>query len=207
MEASALYSRRKTCEKGFVELTYWSCLDEVSSIVKRIAIRLLPVAALLAGLILWFHWSTRPPDEAKLVKNFHMHRASFESLRDMLETDTQIHRLAEWGVQTDKGISKPPAGDFPVERYNKYLSLLKDVGGVGAGRDEGAHANPVVLLWGTGFGGDAAHVGICWMDDPPTREVSSLNQYYRDHKSPVGKGWVCQHIDQQWYLWTDLWTE
>ncbi len=177
-----------------------------SPALKRRTISLLSIAAVLAGALLWLVYGSGPPKEGKLIKRFNAHRVSFEALRGMLETDAQIRRLADWGVQTDKGIFMPPAGDFSVERYNKYLALLKEVGGIGAAREEGTNANPVVLLWATGFGGDTAHVGICWMDTEPARQVASMDQYYRDHKSPAGSGWVYQHIDQKWYLWTDLWT-
>jgi hypothetical protein len=109
-------------------------------------------------------------------------------------------------VQTDKGMFKPPAGNFPLARYNDYLALLRESGGMGVGRSEGANANPTILLWASGFGGDIAHVGISWMDEVPNRQVDSLDQYYRDHKAAAGSGWVCQHLDRNWYLWTDLWT-
>jgi hypothetical protein len=174
--------------------------------VKRIAIILVSIVAVFGALLFWLVHSSGPPKEANLIQNFNAHRASFERLRDMLESDTQIRRLADWGVETDKGMFKPPAGNFPIDRYNEYLALLKESDGKGAGREEGARANPTVLLWASGFGGDIAHVGISWMDEVPSRQVGSLDQYYRDHKAPVGSGWVCQHIDGNWYLWTDLWT-
>jgi len=124
----------------------------------------------------------------------------------MLKADTQVHRLANWGVHTDKGIFKPPAGDFPLDRFNKYLALLKEIGGMAVARGDGVHANPTIVFWASGFGGDTVHVGICSLDEAPTRQVASLDQYYRDHKGPVGSGWVCQHIEGDWYLWTDLWS-
>lgn len=175
--------------------------------LKKLVLALFLLFALLAGLFMWFTYSHRPPREANLTRNFQAHRASFELLRDMLQTDTNLSRLANWGVQTDKGFFMPPAGNFPVERYDKYMALLKEVGGMAAGRGQGTNADIVILVWATGFGGDTAHVGISWFGNPPTREIASLQQYYRDHKSPPGKGAVFQHLDGQWYLWTDLWTE
>jgi hypothetical protein len=164
------------------------------------------LALLFGAFVLWFVVFKGPPKEAKLVQDFRTHRESFERLRDMLESDTHIRRLADWGVETDKGMFKPPAGNFPVDRYNRYLELLKLTGGKGAGRGEGAHANPIILLWASGFGGDTAHIGISWMDEAPGRQISSLKQYYQDHKAPAGNGCVYQHLDEKWYLWTDLWT-
>ena len=169
-------------------------------------IRALSISA-AAILVWWYFFGGGPPKETKLIQNFHAHRASFERLRDMLQADPQLHRLADWGVHTDKGIFKPPDGDFPIERYDKYLALLKEVGGIGAARNEGADADPTVLLWATGFAGDAAHVGICWLEKEPDRQVASLDQYYRDHKCPPGTGAVYRRIDGNCYLWTDLWSQ
>jgi hypothetical protein len=174
--------------------------------VKRVAIIVSSIAGILAILVWWLICSGGPPKEAKLIQNFYAHRASFESLRDMLQADQQLHRLADWGVDTDKGISRPPAGNFPIDRYNRYLALLRETGGIGAARSEGSHADPTMLLWATGFAGGAAHVGLCWMDRGPVRQVASLDQYYRDHKSPDGSGAIYRRIDGNWYLWTDLWS-
>jgi len=174
--------------------------------VKRIAIILASIVAVFGALLFWFVHSSGPPKESTLIQHFNAHRASFERLRDMLESDTQIRRLGDWGVQTDKGMFMPPAGNFSIDRYNDYLALLKESGGKGAGRAEAAHANPTILLWASGFGGDTAHVGISWMDEVPGRQVGSLDQYYRNHAAPAGRGRVYQHVDGNWYLWTDLWT-
>ena len=174
--------------------------------MKRIAIVVSAIAGTLAILVWWLLCGGGPPKEAKLIENFYAHRASFERLRDMLQSDQQLHRLADWGVDTDKGISKPPAGNFPIDRYNRYLALLKETGGIGAARGEGVHADTTVLLWATGFAGGAAHVGVCWMDREPGRQVANLDQYYRDHKSPDGSGAIYRRIEGNCYLWTDLWS-
>ena len=175
--------------------------------VKRIAIIVSVIAGTLAILGVWFFCSGGPPKEIKLIRNFHAHRASFERLRDMLQADQQLRRVADWGVDTaDKGIFKPPAGNFPVDRYNSYLALLKETGGIAVARSQGIHADPTILLWATGFGGDSAHIGLCWMDREPVRQVASLDSYYRDHRSPEGSGAVYRRINGSWYLWTDVWT-
>jgi hypothetical protein len=179
--------------------------------MKRAIIILLSIIAMvvvmLVGLFLYLRYAGGPPKEAVLLQTFYAHRSSFEQLRDMLQADEGLHRLADWGVQTKDGIFKPPAGNFPVDRYNKYLALLKDAHAIGAARGGSAHPEPNVLLWASGFGGDTTHVGICWTEGPPSRQVSSFDSYYRDHKSNGTNGWVYRHIDSNWYLWTDLWTE
>jgi len=144
-----------------------------------------------------------PPKEVKLIQDFNEHRAAFEQLRDMLLADEQILRVANWGVETRKGIRVPPEGNFPLNRYNQYLALLKQVGGLVAYRDEGEHPDPGVLVWGYGFGGDTKHLGISWEDQEPTNQVASLDDHFR--KRMHGEEWrvVYRHIDGNWYLWTD----
>lgn len=174
--------------------------------VKRVAIISALVIAVLVGVISYFLFRAGYPAEAKLLEDFRTHRASFERLRDMLPADAQVHRLADWGVETDKGIFKPPAGGFPRERFDNYLATLKEIGGIGVSRGPGVHGEAIVDLWASGFGGDTVHVGICSMDGSPSRQIASLDQYYRDHKAPPGNDWIYQHIDGDWYIWTDLWS-
>src|SRR5712664_2028951 len=98
-------------------------------------------SAVLVGLFLYLRHTSGPPKEAKLIKNFTEHRAAFEKLRDMLLADTQVRRVADWGVETTKGTFSPVAGRFPDDRYNQYLGLLKQAGGELAYRVEGEHPN------------------------------------------------------------------
>jgi hypothetical protein len=155
------------------------------------------------GLFLYSRYTSMPPKEVKLIQDFNEHRAAFEQLRDMLLADEQILRVANWGVETRKGIRVPPEGNFPLNRYNQYLALLKQVGGLVANRDEGEHPDPGVLVWGYGFGGDTKHLGISWEDQEPTNQVASLDDHFR--KRMHGEEWrvVYRHIDGNWYLWTD----
>ena len=172
--------------------------------MKRIVLILACVATVLAGLVLCLWLSTRPPKETALLQNFREHRVSFELLREMLQADTNLNRLATWGVDTErKGISKPPDGNFSLERFNKYLALMKEVGAGMVGRSDD---NASIGLWASGFGGDIVHIKISWEKQAPTRQVASLQQYYRDHKAPPGNDWIYQHIEGNWYLCTDLWS-
>src|SRR5271163_681715 len=145
--------------------------------VKRIAIIFLSIIVVLVGLFLFIRYSSAPPKEATLLQTFYTHRASFEQLRDMLQADEGLCRLADWGVETKDGIFRPPAGNFPVDRYNKYLALLKEAHAIAVARGDGARPMLNILLWASGFAGDSVHVGICWIDERPSRQVSSL--YYR----------------------------
>jgi hypothetical protein len=169
-----------------------------------VVITFVTIVGVLGALLFWFVESGRPPKEAKLLEDFHTHRAAFERLRDMLEADTNLARVANWGVETDKGTFTYVAGHFPMDRYNAYLALLKETGGIAAARSDGAY----ILLWGSGFAGDTVHAGVCSVDEPPKRQVTSLDQYYQDHKSTGGNtGLVYRRVEGNWYLYTDIWSQ
>src|SRR5260370_34234816 len=138
--------------------------------------------AALFAFFLYLHHTNLQPKEAKLIKNFNEHRAAFEKLKDMLLADAQVVRVADWGVETTKGMFSPVAGRFPDDRYNQYLALLNEVGGRMAYRNPGDHASPSILVFATGFGGDTLHVGISWEDPQPTNQVTSLAEYVQKRK-------------------------
>jgi hypothetical protein len=157
----------------------------------------------LAALAIFLFFPHRsPPKEALVIRNFEAHRASFEQLRDMLIEDKDLLRVADWGVETTKvGIRKPPEGNFPVDRYQDYLALLKEVGAAGAYRTRGSPPENVgVLVYASGFAGDTRHMNVCWLARQPENQVSSLDDFY---KTPTPRNPVYRHIDDQWYLWAD----
>jgi hypothetical protein len=157
------------------------------------------VAAL--GIVLFF--PHQPPKEAQVVRDFEAHRATFERLRDMLIEDKDLVRVADWGVETTKavGTSKPPAGNFPVDRYNEYLSLLKQIGATGAFRGRGNPPETVgMLVYASGFAGGTRHMNVCWLAREPENQVSSLDDFY---KTPKPRNPVYRHIEDKWYLWAD----
>jgi hypothetical protein len=140
-----------------------------------------------------------------LIENFYAHRAAYERLRDMLQEDKQLLRVASSGVETTNsvGIRKPPEGDLPIKfnRYDEYLALFRETGCKWAFRSRGEHSECVgVLLWGGGWGENTRHVGLYWMDPKPTNQVCSLDVYYRNPRRPRG---VFRHIDESWYLSAD----
>jgi hypothetical protein len=143
-----------------------------------------------------------PPKETFLIKNFNEHRAAFEQLRDMLLADTNLSRLAEWGVETYKPffLGYPSEQNFPTDRFNKYLALLKEAGGKAASREEGKHADPSIVVWGWGWAGNTRHIGICWLDEEPTNQIATLDGYRSRSEYSV----AYRHIDSNWYFWTDL---
>ena len=176
--------------------------SKFAAVSRVLAVVFLFYVALVSVFVFVFPLS-HPPKEEKVLKNFYAHRATFERLRDMLLEDRQLIRVTDWGVETTKsvGTSKPPVGDFPLNRYNEYLALLKETGGVGAfgGREE-PRQSVGILVYVSGFGGDTRHVEVCWLARGPANKVPSLDAFY---KTPKPRTPVYRHIDGNWYLWAD----
>jgi len=179
----------------------WSQLTLKQTAAILLCILLSLVAAMFCFLAIVFP-SNKPPREEKLVENFYAHRAAYERLRDMLQADDQLLRVASWGVETTKsGINVPPQGDFPIGRYNEYLALLRETGGIGAFRGRGAHPESVSIgVWASGWAANTRHVHICWVNQEPANQVASLEDYYQ---TPKPRHPVFRHIDGNWYLWAD----
>lgn len=169
----------------------------MKKIIKRLAIAFLFLVVVMGGCV--FCFTPRPPKEAKLIQNFNEHRAAFEKLRDMLQADEQVTRVGSWGVATTKSAVPriPPEGDLSVDRYNEYMALLKQVGGISAWRDKGKYANPEIVVWSWGWAGRGHCVAVFWLDQEPTNLVTNLDDYFR--KRMYGRPGY-RHIDENWYL-------
>jgi hypothetical protein len=171
--------------------------------VKRIATMFVALCTILLAAFVYFLPRSRPPRESKLIDSFYAHRSAYERLKDMLFADEQLHRVATWGVETNKsdGPQKPPVQDFSSARYHEYLALLEETGAKSAFRERGQHPKLVAIgIWASGWGGNTRHIDICWMDHAPTNQVSSLDDYYRNSTRPRR---VFRHIDGNWYLFAD----
>jgi hypothetical protein len=162
------------------------------------------VAAFGVFVFLVYLAMPRPPKESKLLQNFYTNRAAFEQLRDMLQADGHLRRVASWGVETTKPffLGYPSPDVFPVDRYKQYLALLKQTGGLDASRSDGEPADPGVLVWGWGWAGTTRHIGVCWMEKAPTNQIATLDGFHNRIQYP--RQVVFRHVDHNWYLWTDL---
>ena len=142
---------------------------------------------LFIGFVIFI--APRPPTEAALLENFNTHRAVFEQLRDMLEADTNLRRVAKWGVETQKPLflGYPSEANFPTNRFQQYLTLLKQANGYMGVREDGEHADVGVVVWARGFGGDTRHIWFYWMDKTPTNREDITFKL----------------INQNWYLVRD----
>ena len=174
----------------------------MKKLIKFLAITFLFVVLAFGGCA--YFVAPRPPKEAKLIQNFNKHRATFEQLRDMLQSDTNLSRFAGWGVETRNPFSLgyPTGTTFPLERFNKYLALIKDVDAMGGWRDDGTNTDLGILVWGWGWAGDTRHISICWLNEEPTNQIPTLDGYRGQSVYP-NTVVVFKHIDQQWYLSAD----
>lgn len=155
------------------------------------------MGAVLAGALLAFYLWTKPPNDETVIRNFEGHRGAFEQLRDMLKADTQVVRVAEWGVETTNapGTVKPPNGGLPVDRYDEYLLLLRNVGGKVAYRGRGEYPESVgIVVWASGFAADTRHIAVCWFEHPRLSGPSSVALGADGHSQTF------KHIEGDWYL-------
>jgi hypothetical protein len=168
----------------------------------RVAVAVITVGVVLSAVVLLLHFATQPPNEAATIDNFYRHRAEYDQLRGMLLADSDLVRVADWGVQTSDSAPPqvPPQGKFPPDRFQKYLSLLREIGAKGAFRTHETRPEISIQVWVSGFAGDTRHVNICWREDEPTNQVTSLDEFYR---RPKPRKSVYRHIEGNWYVWAD----
>jgi hypothetical protein len=144
-----------------------------------------------------------PPKEAKLIQHFEAHRAIYERLQDMLREDSRVNRVyvADGvGMVDSPVVRKPSEVNFPVERYEEYVRLLRqiDSSAVFKGGEAGPEA-VCVGAWGAGWAGNTRHIWIC-SSQRSLNQVASLDAYYRDPRRPHN---VFRHIENDWYLRAD----
>jgi hypothetical protein len=172
--------------------------------VRNFLIIFVPLTLLFVGPCFYVGYTRKPPKEVDLINNFNAHRAAFEQLRDMLIADTNISRIGTWGVDIRKPfcMGYPTEKQFPLERFKKYQTLLKEAGGKVLSRREGdtVEPEPSICVWAWGWAGTSRHIGICWLNQSPTNQISTLDGY----NSGLEDGWAYRHIDSNWYFWTDL---
>jgi hypothetical protein len=130
----------------------------------------------------------------------------FQQLRDMLTADTNLNRIGTWGVNMSKPhfVGYPNEQQFPKDRFEKYQSLLNEVGSVTAIRKDSSQSDPAPLFylwsWGTAVSSRHYNIGICWLNQEPTNQIPTLDGYHSHSEN----GNAYRHIDSHWYFWTDL---
>jgi hypothetical protein len=127
------------------------------------------------------------PSDQALIAKFRSNKAVYVRLRDMLQKDENLVRLANWGVELKhpKGTSKPPISTFPLDQYNQYLQLLTEAGGIGASRSSTQPPYLCILVHAAGWAGSSRHASICWIEIRPQGAVPA------------------RQIEENWYLEKD----
>ena len=167
---------------------------------------LVALGAPFIALVLFFYPAlARPPKESHLLQSFQKNRAAFEQLRDMLTADTNVERVADWGIGTWKPHFRgsPTAVGFPMARYEQYRALLRKLGGNVALRSEGEPADISVCVWEGGTFAAHTRIEVSWMGKVPTNQVTNLDHCRRQYPSE-DRQYIYRHIDENWYLSTDL---
>lgn len=170
--------------------------DRSKFTMNRARLVILLFAVLTGGFILWYRWSATPPTDAFLIDEFRSQKAVYERLRDMLQGDESLRRVASWGVQLSNSpiVIVPQNGGFPLGRYKEYMTLLSKVNGLAASRSGGSHPTFCVFLWASGWAGDTDHRAICWLPQDAENnaiESSAKNQVPR---------FSFLHIEERWFL-------
>src|SRR5512133_1108961 len=152
-----------------------------------------------------FGWSALPPRESALIDQFRVNRSAFESLKQLLVEEAGPIDVAKWGVRTRQSplVALPPAGDFPLARYEKYLALLSRTGGKIASRGAGACPDTCVLVWGAGWAGDTQHVAVCSLCTAPANLIGNLDEWWTVPTTTAAREVVYRRLDGEWYLRAD----
>jgi hypothetical protein len=170
--------------------------------MKRMTAIFLSLFVVLSGIFLYVRASNTPPEEKKLIESFHAHRPDYERLRLMFQEDERLVRVSSSGVETIESpvMHTPPEGGFRTSRYNEYLGLLRQTGGLSAFRRRGDDLGFGIGMWASGWAGNTRHVAVCWLDKEPANQMLSLDNYYL---TPKPRSPVFRHIEGNWYLWAD----
>ena len=183
---SAMYGQRGKFQNALPLSSRHEITGDRNSVMESI-IKVLVIVLLFAGCI--YFLTPKRPKEAALIQNFNEHRAVFEQLRDMLEADTNLSRVASWGVETRNPSfhGYPAETNFPTKRFLQYLALLDQANGQMGIRSSGNHAVVGVGLWASGFAGSTRYIWIYWLDAIPTDRGDLM----------------FKQIDRNWYLVSD----
>lgn len=119
----------------------------------------------------------------------------------MLSEDKGVTQVATWGVERYNSLiwKVPPEERMPVERYQEYLALLKEIGAIRVSREE-EPAEVSFEVWMSGFAGETRHVWVCRLEREPPHTATSLEAFYKTDK-PRTPSYV--HIDGDWYMGAD----
>lgn len=134
---------------------------------------------LLTGIVTWRFAMAHPANE-DVAARFKMKRDGFERLRAMLLEDEKVGQVAPWGVRTmSHGLpQQPPTPEISLERYRLYRLILSDLGALGVTRSDGLGPSICILVWASGWAGDAIHVAVCRFEGDTSPFASDRSARY-----------------------------
>ena len=156
------------------------------------------------GALLLFREGNEPPSDEQLIQRFHDKKPSYERLRDMFLADRQVDLVADWGIETERSVVsvKPPLPELSQARYDDYLALLKQIGGIVVSGSREMPPEICIYVWAAGFAGETRHEAVCWRDQPPPDQVASLGEI-EQRSALAGHTFVYRHVESHWYLMRD----
>ena len=135
------------------------------------------------------------PTDQQLLNNFSQHRATFEQLAQMAQTDKGLTRVDDdW---TDP--NNPAQVGVSPSRIREYRRLLRSVS-VPRGFSASDNARQILFFnWLTGYAMSSDRdKGYAYLSTPPKTVISELDSY--DDESNDKVQIVYRHIEGHWYL-------
>jgi hypothetical protein len=142
------------------------------------------------------HYSTRPRDAA-LVRQFYEHRETFEEIKSMLEEDSNLGVVADYGVCPTNmpfGSNPPEELGLTQERFRGYLHLLKKAGASTVFRDDEFR----FFVASSGGMGKGYRIAIVFRENAPKELISNLDLF---HKTKSEWEIAYRPITNNWYLY------
>lgn len=148
------------------------------------------------------------PTDERLIAIFHGNRSEFEALREMIQSDQYLERVAPDFVRPDDYEAARISSER-IRDYRRLFSSLRLQGGLTAYSDRNQVVTFIASAVGLGISGSAK--GYEWRATPPeivadtfhgTRLCGDLDAYVKANKGknnlPIGR--IFRHIEGNWYL-------
>jgi hypothetical protein len=178
----------------------------LKTIIKALVAGLVVCIALLAllfGFLFWLNGGPKRPTDASLVRQFESNSVAFVEMKQMLLVDQQIRDVFNGGIRNTNDLvataSLATAG-ISEDRYQRYLTLLKQTGAWSAGRNSDiTELRFPVAKWGA-FS-DGWRIAIVWTTNEPKPLVANLDDFkkttheWQQAYRPLGDGWYL------WIIW------
>jgi hypothetical protein len=165
-------------------------------------------AVVFAVLILSGCGSDREPTDAELIQRFQKHRAEFETLRQMVESDKGLLRVDDtWTKPED-----PTTIGVSAERIADYRARFHTLGIPRGFEAFGGPEHIVFLAWCQGITIAGSAKGYAWCEKAPENLALDLDAAhhqnyleYQKKNQQQPNNWekhldLYRHIEGNWYL-------